>query len=197
MTPPALRATSPRFAQGGMTLTRRKLRKTLRQDVEIDRLDVDVVDTRHGRTAAAGIDHLAHRVVVADDQHLDRAIDAVAHPAGQAKVVRGRDRPVAVAHALHPAGDREAGLQCHRFQVNSMIFWSTRRLSPALACRVLTVPSCTARSTFSIFIASTTASASPALISWPSLTATDASRPGMGDSRNFEVSGAALTGIRA
>ena len=76
---------------------------------------------------------------------------------------------------------------------NSMIFFDAqavagRRLDGTVA-RV-------ARSTFSIFIASTTASASPALMSWPSLTAIEDSRPGIGDSRNFEVSGAALTGIR-
>lgn len=93
---------------------RRKLRKTPRQDVEIDGLDVDVVDTGGDRAAAAGVDHRAHRIVVADDQGFDRAIHAVAHPAGEAEPLRGRDRPVAVAHALHAAADREAGLQRHR-----------------------------------------------------------------------------------
>ena len=50
---------------------------------------------------------------------------------------------------------------------------------------------------FSIFIASTTASTSPALTSCPSDTATETSRPGIGDSRNFDMSGGAFTGISA
>ena len=55
----------------------------------------------------------------------------------------------------------------------------TARLSPGLACSVFTVPSRSARSTFSIFIASTTASVSPTLTSCPSATAiaTDSSSP--------------------
>ena len=50
-----------------------------------------------------------------------------------------------------------------------MITASTARLSPGLALIGFTVPSRSARSTFSIFIASTTASVSPALTSWPSV----------------------------
>ena len=49
-----------------------------------------------------------------------------------------------------------------------------------------------ARSTFSIFIASTTASVSPALTSCPSATAIDTTRPGIGQSSSFDVSGAHL-----
>ena len=75
------------------SVNRRKLRKALRQDVEIDRLDVDVVDAGHGRAAAAGVDHLADRLVVADDQRLDRAVDAVAHPAGEAEALRRSSSP--------------------------------------------------------------------------------------------------------
>ena len=48
---------------------------------------------------------------------------------------------------------------------------------------------------FSIFIASITASFSPARTVWPGTTATSASRPGMGDSKNFDRSGGALNGI--
>src|SRR5882757_7780858 len=102
MTPPALRATSPRFAQGGKTSGGRQLRKAVWQDIEIDRLDVDVVDAGHGRTAAAGVDHLAHRLVVADDQRFDRTIAAIAHPAAEAEAACRGDRPVAITNALHP-----------------------------------------------------------------------------------------------
>ncbi len=49
-----------------------------------------------------------------------------------------------------------------------MITASTARLSPTCALTDLTTRSRSARSTFSIFIASTTASVSPALTSWPS-----------------------------
>src|SRR5262245_51785102 len=176
----------------------RSPRKAVRQDIEIERVDVYGIDAGRRRAAAAGFDHAADRAIVADDHRLDRAVDAIAHPAAQPQALGHLHHPVAVAHALDAARDGEAGLQRHRGpQANSMIFWSTRRLSPALACSVFTVPSRMARSTFSIFMASTTASTSPALTSCPSLTATEASRPGMGDSRNFDVSGAAFTGISA
>ena len=45
---------------------------------------------------------------------------------------------------------------------------------------------------FSIFMASITASFSPACTFWPGCTATSTSRPGMGDSRNLDRSGGAL-----
>ena len=50
---------------------------------------------------------------------------------------------------------------------------------------------------FSIFIASITASRSPARTFWPGCTATSTSRPGIGDSRNLLRSGGALYGISA
>ena len=50
---------------------------------------------------------------------------------------------------------------------NSRMTSSTARLSPGLARILAMRPSRSARSTFSIFIASTIASASPALTSWP------------------------------
>ena len=65
-------------------------------------------------------------------------------------------------------------------QANSKMTASTARLSPGLALIFLTVPSISARRTFSIFIASTTATVSPALTSCPSLTAIDTTRPGIG-----------------
>src|SRR5262249_62192007 len=93
---------------------------------------------------------------------LDRAVDAIAHPAAQPQALGHPHHPVAVAHALDAARDGEAGLQRHRGpQANSMIFWSTRRLSPALACSVFTVPSRAAPRTFSLFMGSAPATASP------------------------------------
>ena len=47
-------------------------------------------------------------------------------------------------------------------QLNSMMIWSTARDSPLFAEILPTTPSCVANSTFSIFIASITASFSPA-----------------------------------
>ena len=67
---------------------RRQLRKAIGQDVEVDRLDVDGLDPGHARPALAGLDHLADRAVVADDQRLDCTVAAIAHPAGQAEPPR-------------------------------------------------------------------------------------------------------------
>ena len=50
---------------------------------------------------------------------------------------------------------------------------------------------------FSIFIASITASRSPARTAWPGATATSTSRPGIGDSRKRDRSGGGLNGISA
>src|SRR5262249_31146 len=58
-------------------------------------------------------------------------------------------------------------------------------------------PSRSARKMFSIFIASTTASGSPVLTSWPWLTVTEESRPGIGDNSRREVSEACFSGISA
>ena len=80
-------------------------------------------------------------------------------------------------------------------QANSKMTASTARLSPGLALIFLTVPSISARSTFSIFIASTTATVSPALTSWPSLTAIETTSPGIGHTTCLPVSPAFLTGI--
>ena len=60
---------------------------------------------------------------------------------------------------------------------------------------LFTVPSRSARSTFCIFIASTTASVSPDLTSCPSLTAIDTTSPGIGHSSFLPVSAADVTGI--
>src|SRR5262249_30891351 len=79
----------------------------------------------------------------------------------------GGRRPVAwPAHAACKMRDTLAARQA-----NSMITASTARLSPGLALIALMTPSRSARSTFSIFMASTTASVSPALTSCPSSTA--------------------------
>src|ERR1700724_1098675 len=57
------------------------------------------------------------------------------------------------------------------------------------------MPSRSARSTFCIFMASTTASVSLALTSCPSVTAIDTTSPGIGHSNFLPVSAAAVTGI--
>src|SRR5262245_33125512 len=80
--------------------------------------------------------------------------------------------------------------------VNSRITASTARLSPFLAWIFFTTPSRSARSTFSIFIASTTASVSPALTSWPSATAIETTSPGIGQRRDLPLSAVRLAGIR-
>ena len=63
-----------------------------------------------------------------------------------------------------------------------MITASTASVSPALQRILATVASRSADSTFSIFIASTMHRGSPALISCPTVTAIDLTRPGMGHS---------------
>src|SRR5579871_2320736 len=80
-------------------------------------------------------------------------------------------------------------------QANSRITASTARLSPFLAKTALMVPSRSARSTFSIFMASTTASVSPALTSWPGATEIETTRPGIGHRTFLPVSTATLAGI--
>jgi len=58
------------------------------------------------------------------------------------------------------------------------------------------VPSRSARRMFCIFMASMTTNRSPVFTSWPGITATAASKPGMGESTKFDRSGGSLRGIR-
>src|SRR5205085_5466553 len=113
---------------------------------------------------------------------------------------RGADRGGAgAAHAHERAAHIRAigEVQCHGpAQANSNITASTARLSPGLALMVLTTPSRSARKTFSIFIASTTASASPALTSWPSTTAIASTRSGIAQRNALPLSAALFAGIR-
>ena len=78
-----------------------------------------------------------------------------------------------------------------------MMTASTARLSPSLAMMALTVASRSARNTFSIFIASTTASGSPALTSCPTTTAMERTSPGIGHNSAFDVSAAFFANISA
>ena len=57
------------------------------------------------------------------------------------------------------------------------------------------LPSRSARRMFSIFIASTTASVSPALTSWPGVTAIETIRPGIGERTDLPLSESFFTGI--
>src|SRR6185437_12299849 len=52
----------------------------------IDKLLVDAVDLREARATAAGADQFLHRGGVAVDDRLDRAVRAVADPAGHAEL---------------------------------------------------------------------------------------------------------------
>src|SRR5262249_54983859 len=79
---------------------------------------------------------------------------------------------------------------------NSMITASTAMLSPGRTLIDFTTPSRSARSTFSIFMASTMASVSPALTSWPSATAITRTTPGIGQRSALPLSPALLAGIR-
>ena len=80
---------------------------------------------------------------------------------------------------------------------NSMMTASTASKSPSLARIVLTVASRSDTSTFSIFIASTMQSCSPTFTSWPTLTAIDLTRPGIGQSSDFEPSAPLFSCISA
>jgi hypothetical protein len=64
-----------------------------------------------------------------------------------------------------------------------------------LARIAFTTPSRSARKTFSIFIASTTASASPAFTSCPSLTEIETTRPGIGQRTALPESATFFSGI--
>src|SRR5258708_23295784 len=129
-----------------------------------------------------------------DGERLDAGGGQIGDPAGEGPAPRLALGPEGKSHALDAAGDDDAGGgDGHRAaQANSRMTWSTARLSPVLARTVLTLPSRSARSTFSIFIASTTASSSPALTSCPSPTASETRSPGIGDSRKRDRSGGSL-----
>ena len=110
-------------------------------------------------------------------QHLVGRIRRFTHRTGQAprksSVLSGLERignpsGGSTLVELPPSGGcrRRAEELCQAFCCsNSMMCWSTARLSPGFASSALTVASISARSTFSIFIASMTASFSPALTS--------------------------------
>src|SRR5690606_37214177 len=70
---------------------------------------------------------------------------------------------------------------------NSMISSSTARLAPASAVMRFTVSRRSARSTFSIFMASTVASGCPASTVSPCSTRMDVMTPGIGQSSIFDV----------
>ena len=64
--------------------------------VELARLDVpqpNVLDPSVGRAAAKVADHLLDRLLLALDMRLDAAVGAVAHPAGDSKLLCLIDRP--------------------------------------------------------------------------------------------------------
>ena len=64
-----------------------------------------------------------------------------------------------------------------------------------MALIAFTTPSRSARGTFSIFMASTMGRVSPALTSWPSTTAMEMTRPGIGQRKALPLSATFFTGI--
>src|SRR5262249_9004562 len=106
-------------------------------------------------------------------------------------------RPVARPGAWR-AGQAGGAIAPPFVQTHSRLTATTARVSPGCS-RVLliccTVPSITASSTFSICIASTTATVSPALTSCPSLTAIETTSPGIGHTTCLPVSPVFLSGI--
>src|SRR6476660_3236765 len=152
------------------------------------------------RTFGAKPQHLFDLGGRAREHRLDAAVARVAHRAVETKRAGGVIRPGAIIDALHASFDSDthgSGVGLGHAHANSRITASTLRLSPGLASTLDTLPSRSAFSTFSIFIASTTQSASPALTSCPSLTASDTTMPGIGQSKSFEVSAFSFTSISA
>src|ERR1019366_5762322 len=139
-----------------------------------------------------------HRFGGTRDQGLDRAIGAVAHPAIQLIDLGRHHQEIAKADALDKTFDPDQqGSIIVIAHVNSMMMSSRAMLSPILAFSFEIVASRSAIRTFSIFIASTTASTSPILTAWPSWTGSATSSPGMGQINMREVSGDGLLGINA
>src|ERR1700679_2045920 len=159
----------------------------------------DIVDARALRSLGADHEERLDRLGGARGQRLDSAVRAVAHPAVEAELPGFLDQEVAIAHSLHETLNAKAqrcDVRLILTHANSRITSSSAMLSPFWTLTFFTRPSRSATSTFSIFIASTTASGSPALTSWPTATFTDTTRPGIGQSRNFDVSAATFFGIR-
>eukprot|EP01038_Epipyxis_sp_PR26KG_P017277 gene17277-23824_t len=71
---------------------------------------------------------------------------------------------------------------------------SAATAAPAPTWTLATLPSRSARMMFCIFMASTIAIASPDLISWPSTTSMETTRPGIGEMIRREVSAATFSG---
>ena len=101
-----------------------------------------------------------------------------------------------LAGGLREIGGEREIVHC-RHQANSMMVASTARLSPSLAWILEMVPSRSARSTFSIFMASTMQSGSPALTSCPTETLIAFTSPGIGHRSCLPVSASSRSGIRA
>src|SRR5208337_4293650 len=112
----------------------------------------------------------------------------VAGGAGDQNLVVRDDRARIAVCLLERRAGQEAAAPARLAHANSMIAASTASESPSLHRIALTVASRSALSTFSIFIASTMQSCSPALTSCPTLTAIALTRPGIGQSRVFEPS---------
>jgi len=68
---------------------------------------IDKIDPRARRPGAAVVDHRQHIVFQPDEQSLDRAVAAIAHPALQAALQRRHFGPGAKSDALHPAADQD------------------------------------------------------------------------------------------
>src|SRR6185369_14070621 len=143
--------------------------------VGIERLHQVDLDLERAATQAADVlvHILAFALVRARDLQAEHVDPELLQPA----LVRAADGDLLDAEHLERPG-HDAKLP----YANSTIGWSTTRLSPLPARTLSTTPSAAANSTFSIFIASITATRSPACTFWPGCTATSTSRPGIGES---------------
>ena len=164
------RAAARKYQPAATSATRRQLMKPRPfRRFRLFRLHRE--NLRCGRPLAAFFHHGLDILGLAAEEGFDAAVKTITHPSRKGVGARLFDRPSPIPHPLHPAFDADAEgddirhVSSPNYSANSMIFWSTIRLSPALEWTLPMVPSRSARRMFSIFIASTTQSTSPALIS--------------------------------
>src|SRR5205085_9446640 len=76
-----------------------------RQSLALGVRDRDTVDTRAARAVEHQVDQPADRGLLTLQMGFDRAVVAVADPAGDAVLLRGVPRPATKEHPLHSPGD--------------------------------------------------------------------------------------------
>ena len=152
-----------------------------RRDISAFRCDVDIGNARGGRPLPAVPDHRIDHITRPGKCHFNAAVAAVSDPTVQTGRLRRLHGPGPIPNPLNAPFDAQPHrlfLHGNRFKPpsglpqpsNSRITCSAVKLSPGAAFTAAITPSRSARRTFSIFIASTTAKGCPALISSPSAT---------------------------